>query len=140
MRRWYSSSKGYDGGWKSRISSRNSAALSVVRPADAMRRAAANQDRFEVGRREGVAALGKERRVLLGTPLTLQVHGHEVGPAGHQEPRRRPCDSARAVSRNRAFAPSCPATASSPTRLVMNVSKPPLASSISRFFSRVSAS
>src|SRR2546430_1042411 len=38
MRRWYSSSSGYDGGWKSRISSSSSAPLRTFWPPAAMRR------------------------------------------------------------------------------------------------------
>ena len=84
-----------------------------------------------------------------GTPISAAKHctmnvlpvptgPHTRKPIGITS--SRPARSAAAVSRSSVLAASWPATASSPMRLLTNSSRPPLFSSMSRFFSRVSMS
>ena len=84
----------------------------------------------------GIPISAAKQRTMKLLPVPTGPHTRK--PIGTTS--SRPCRSAAAVSRRSAFAPSFPATASSPVVLVRNVSSPPLASSIRRFFSRVSAS
>ena len=84
----------------------------------------------------GIPISAAKQRTMKLLPVPTGPHTRK--PIGTTS--SRPWRSAAAVSRRSAFAPAFPATASRPVALIRKESRPPLASSISRFFSRASAS